>query len=119
MGYITKGKGITVHVKNCPNIINEKKRLIDVFWKEDLKDGTYPVDLKIECYDRANLVTDVMQIFSSQKVSVTSLNCQLHSSTMTTSIACTIYVRNASQLRDVMNVLLNVKSVYEVTRVFH
>lgn len=119
VGYITKGKGITVHVKNCPNVINEKKRLIDVFWKEDLQDGTYPVDLKIECFDRPNLVTDVMQIFSSSKVSVTSLNCQLHSSTMTTSIACTIYVRNANQLRDVMNVLLNVKNVYEVTRVFH
>ena len=119
VGYITKGKGVTVHVKNCPNVINEKKRLIDVFWKEDLQDSTYPVDLKIECYDRANLVTDVMQVFSTQKVSVTSLNCQLHSSTMTTSIACTIYVKNAAVLRDVMNVLLNVKSVYEVTRVFH
>ena len=119
VGYITKGKGVTVHVKTCPNVINEKQRLIDVFWKEDLADGTYPVDLKVECYDRANLVTDVMQVFSSQKVSVTSLNCQLHSSSMTTSIACTIYVKNASALRDVMNVLLNVKSVYEVTRVFH
>lgn len=119
VGYITKGKGITVHVKNCPNIAHEKKRLIDVYWREDLADSSYPVDLKIEANDRANLVTDIMQVFSSRKISITSLNCQLHASTMTTTIACTLYVKNAEVLRDVMNVLLSVKSVYEVTRIFH
>jgi len=119
VGYITKGKGITVHVKNCPNIINEKQRLIDVFWKENLEDGTYPVDLKIECSDRTNLLMDVMAVFTSRKISVTALNCQLHQSTMTSTISATIYVKNADVLRDITNVLMNVKSVYQVTRTFH
>ena len=119
VGYITKGKGITVHRKDCPNIANEKKRLIEVFWKEDLAASTYPVDLKIECYERSDLMLDIMSVFSQKKINVTAVNGIFHPNTMTTTIAVTIYVANAMVLQDVVNFLLNVKSVYEVNRTTH
>jgi len=119
IGYITKGKGVTVHRKNCPNIINEKRRLIDVFWKDDLANSTYPVDLKIESEDRSNLITDIMSIFNSKKIPVTSINGTFHPQTSTTTVSVTIYAGSAQILQDIMNVLRNVKSVYEVSRVNH
>ena len=119
IGYITKGKGITVHRKDCPNIANEKRRLIEVFWKENLSTSTYPVDLKIECYERANLVVDIMAVLSQKKIVITSLNAVLHAQQNTSTISVTIYVQNADVLQDIMNNLLNVKNVYEVTRATH
>ena len=119
VGYITKGKGITVHRKDCPNIANEKKRLIDVFWKDNLASTTYPVDLKIECYERPDLLADVVSVFSQKKINITAVNGVYHPNTNTTTIAVTIYVANADVLRDIINFLLNVKSVYEVNRSTH
>ena len=119
IGYITKGKGVTVHRKSCPNISREKRRLIDVFWKEDIVNSTYPVDLKIESEDRSNLIADIISVFNSKKIPVTSINGILHPQTSTTTISVTIYVNNASTLQDLMNVLKNVKSVYDITRVNH
>lgn len=119
VGYITKGKGVTIHRCDCPNIANEKKRIIEVFWKDDIKESSYPVDLKIECYDRAELLVDIMSVFSQKKINITAINAVLHSNTMTTTVSVTIYVPNATILQDIINNLLNVKSVYEVNRATH
>lgn len=118
VGYITKGKGITIHRKECPNVQNSK-RLVEVFWNPDLKERTYPVDLEIECNDRNNLLVDIMQIFSIHKVNVTTLSAKLHSDTMTTTIAATILVKNAIELSNLSNVLINVNGVYQVNRKIH
>lgn len=119
VGYITKGKGVTIHRKDCPNIANEKKRLIAVSWKENLQSSTYPVDLKIECHDRANLIVEIMQVFAQKKIPVTSLNATFHNQTLTTTVAVTIYVANADALHDAINLLSGLKSVYEITRATH
>lgn len=119
VGYITKGKGVTVHRKDCPNIANEKQRLIEVFWRDNLGVSTYPVDLKIECYDRNDLLTDIMGVFSQNKVGIQAINATSHSQTKTATVACTIFVKNADDLRDIFNQISNVKSVYEITRVTH
>lgn len=119
VGYITKGKGITVHRKNCPNISNEKQRLIDVFWREDLTNSSYPVDIKVECSDRPNLLMDVMGSFAQKNIPVTAINAHLHTSTRETTITATVYVNNSNQLQDLFNVLKNVKSVNDVNRVIH
>ena len=119
VGYITKGKGVTIHRVDCPNIANEKKRLISVSWKENLKESTYPVDLKIECHDRPNLIVEIMQVFAQKKIPVTSLNAILHPQTLTTTVAVTIYVANALALTDATNVLSGLKGVYEISRATH
>lgn len=118
-GYITKGKGVTVHRSNCPNITGQKQRLIGVLWKENLGIKTYPVDIKIEANDRNNLLVDIMNLLASRKVPITALNAHFHQSTMTTTFTATIFVSDAKSLTDIFNALLNVHSVYEVTRVIH
>ena len=119
-GYITKGKGITVHRHNCPNIANETKRLIDVYWKDDIEFSTYPVDITLEANDRPNLLVDIMNTMSSAKVTVSSIHAQLqrHNRSITI-VALTIYVSDLKRLNDITNILQNIKGVYEVKRVIH
>ncbi len=119
VGFITKGKGITVHRIQCPNIAQQKNRLTDVVWNDQLATSSHPVDLRIECNDRSDLIIDIMGVFSQIKISVTNLNATLHSATMTTTINLTIMVTDAKRLNDVFNVLLNVGGVYEIHRVIH
>ena len=119
MGYITRGKGVSVHRINCPNIANEKVRLIPVYWHDDLKDSTYQVDAVIEASDRESLVADVLGMFSSQKCSVTSLNAKLSPHTRNTTIAVTIYVRDAKHLETVFSAILSLKGVIRINRIIH
>lgn len=119
VGYITKGKGITIHRVNCPNVNRNKVRLIDVNWKEHLELKKYPVDIAIECNDRNNLLVDVMSAFSQHGVNVSSINATQHLHTLTTTIKATVHVSDAKRLTDIFNFLLNINSVYKVYRVIH
>ena len=118
VGYITKGKGITIHRRECPNI-KDGKRLVEVFWNENLKEQTYPVDIAMECTDRNNLLMDIMTAFSIHKISVTNISAKTHKSTLTATITATILVKNYNEYENIKNVLLNVNGVYEVNRTIH
>ena len=119
-GYITRGKGITVHRITCPNILNSTSRLIDVYWKEDIEYATYPVDIALEANDRPNLLVDIMNTMSSAKVTVSSIHAQLqHHNRSITIVNITIYVSDSKRLSDIFNILQNVKGVYDVKRVIH
>jgi guanosine-3',5'-bis(diphosphate) 3'-pyrophosphohydrolase len=119
VGFITKGKGITVHRIHCPNITGQRNRLTDVFWNDQLVTNPYPVDIRLESNDRQSLVIDIMGVFSQLKVSVTNLNASLHPATLTTTVNLTIMVTDAKRLNDIFNVLLNVAGVYQIHRVIH
>ena len=120
IGYITRGKGITVHRLNCPNIQNEKERLIEVLWRKDIDYSTYPVDIAVEANDRNNLLIDIMNTMSAAKVTLSSLHAQLqaHNRSLVT-ITMTLYVSDSKRLNDITNILLNIKGVYGVKRVIH
>jgi GTP pyrophosphokinase len=119
VGYITKGRGITVHRIGCPNLGKDLNRLTDVFWNEQFENVPHPVDIRIECSDRNNLIIDVMGVFSQMKITVSSLNALLHPQNQTTTIKATISVSDSKRLSDVFNVLLNVAGVFEIHRVIH
>lgn len=120
IGYITRGKGISVHRKECPNVANEKERLIDVFWKENIEYSTYPVDLLVEANDRPNLLVDIMNAMSSAKVTLSAIHAQLQNHNRSLVVVnLTPYVSDAKKLNDITNILLNIKGVYGVKRAIH
>jgi GTP pyrophosphokinase len=119
VGFITKGKGITVHRLNCPNIRNETPRLTEVYWNDNLELDNYPVDLNLKCGDRPNLLVDVMNTLAANKIPVTAINAKLHAQTAQTTISATILVSDAKRLNDIVNILLNITSIYEVHRQIH
>ncbi len=118
VGYITKGMGVTVHRRDCPNIKGEKARLIDVYWKHNLS-GTYPVDLIIECNDRNSLVADIMNCLSTFKIKITEFSAKMHQDTDTVTISCQIYVTDINMLNSIFQGLKNISSVYDIKRVIH
>ena len=119
VGYITRGKGITVHRSNCPNIAKEKNRLIDVYWNEELEAQQYQVDIQINGSDRSTLLIDIMGVLAQMKCNCSAISSKVHSSSGTSTIQATLLVHNASKLEDIFNVLRNVKGVYDIVRVIH
>ena len=119
VGYITKGKGITVHRGNCPNIAHEKQRLIDVYWRDDLEFSTYQVDILIKANDRPNLLIDLMNTMSTNKTTVNNLHANLTNSNLDCYITMSIFVSDAKRLEDLFNIIRSIKGVYEVMRVIH
>jgi len=119
IGYVTKGMGITVHRVDCPNAINGKNRLIDVQWKNNLKETTYPVDLIIECNDRDGLLADIMNTLSSIRIKCTELRAKVHPDNFAVTIFCQVYVQNILTLDKVYSTLKNLKSINEIRRAFH
>ena len=119
VGYITRGKGISVHRKNCPNVINEKERLLEVFWRDDIEFATYPVDIIIEASDRNNLLMDVMGILNNAKVGVNNLHARSNAQNLSATISATIMVSDAKRLHDIFVLLRGVTGVYRVDRVIH
>ncbi|WP_136246994.1 GTP diphosphokinase [Halomonas borealis] len=77
VGFITQGRGVTVHREDCPNILqlrlDEPQRVIEVEWGERAR-TQYPVDIEIEAWDRSGLLRDVTAVLSHEKVNVLSVN---------------------------------------------
>lgn len=120
IGYITKGRGITVHRIGCPNIANETQRLVDVKWNKNTPNTIkYPVDIVVECYDRPNLVVDVMNKVSSLGATIINFSANYRAVQGTTIISLTAMVVNLEKLNILFQNLQQVKSVYEVRRDFH
>lgn len=119
IGYITKGNGIKVHRVSCPNVCQEHNRLIPVIWNPNAEKKDYPIDISIECYDRNNLLIDVLNCFSQIKVQVYKVNAKYHASNNTTTISVTVMVKDVAYLNTLTQQLLNINSVYDIRRVIH
>ena len=118
VGYITQGKGITVHRRTCPNIANENERIIDVFWREDIEFATYPVDILIEANDRPNLLIDIMSVLNNSKCAPSSLNARVNGNFIAT-FTVTIMVSDRKRLYDIMAIIKSVNGVFNVDRIIH
>ncbi len=72
IGYVTRGRGVTIHRQDCPNILRsqEPDRLIQVSWGQDVQ--TFPVRVKIRAYDRARLLRDIGDVLGDEDVSMVS-----------------------------------------------
>lgn len=119
VGYVSKGKGITVHRKNCPNIASSQNRLIPVSWNPNLGVSTYPVSISVYANDRANLLADILSVLATKGISVTDLKCHLIEASMNDVVTLTIYVSDAKTLDDIFLDLHSVKGVYETQRLNH
>ena len=119
VGYITKGNGIKIHRKDCPNIAGESERLVGVMWNPDGKRVPHPVDLSIVCEDRPGLLVDVMNTLSSLKVNVLNISAKLIGTTGRTRISTTVMVNDSDGLKIVVDALLKVKGASVVNRVTH
>ncbi len=118
IGYISRGKGVKVHRKNCPTLKNLPSRFIDVEWDSEVVDNVmHQVDLIIRASDRSNLLIDVMNTLSSLKITAIELNAVSHKENLNASVHLSIMVKDGDHYRSVENVLKNINGVFDVERV--
>jgi len=116
VGFITRGKGVTVHLRSCPTVINEREvsRLIEVEW-EAAPSQTYPIAIRVEAYDRTGLLSDITQVVAENKVNILAAHVGVtadHSAVVT----ATLQVASVSQLARVMSRIETLKDVISVQR---
>jgi GTP diphosphokinase / guanosine-3',5'-bis(diphosphate) 3'-diphosphatase len=116
VGFITRGKGVTVHLRSCPTIINEREvsRLIDVEW-ESAPTETYPISIRVEAYDRTGLLSDITQVMAEAKVNIVAAHVGV-TPDHTAVVTATIQVHSVSQLARVMSRIETLKDVISVQR---
>lgn len=118
IGYITKGRGVSVHRADCPNILRERNdlnRVVDVNW-DIATDTYYPVTIEIGCYDRQGILTDVLARISDAKINISNITSKTIESNKTAIITVTFNIRNTARAEQLMNRLRHVKDVYSVRR---
>jgi guanosine-3',5'-bis(diphosphate) 3'-pyrophosphohydrolase len=115
IGYITQGRGITVHRRDCPNIIHEeeKERLVKVEWGDVAQ--VYPVMIQVDAWDRVGLVRDISAIIAEEGVNLSEVSMGNHRDDSVT-ISLTLEVKSAAQLSKIMSRIHSVWNVVSVAR---
>jgi GTP pyrophosphokinase len=116
IGFITRGKGVTVHQQSCPTVENEREqgRLIDVEW-EGAAAQTYPIAIKVEAYDRTGLLSDISQVVAEARVNIVAANVGVTADRVAV-VRATIEVASVSQLARVFRRIEQLRDVLSVTR---
>lgn len=117
IGYITRGRGVSVHKIDCSNIdfiSAEKDRLVKVEWIKT-EELFYPVKIKIIADDRSNLVADIMLVFSNLKISVSAIHAVTNKNNIA-NIDIALSINNLDQLKEIIKKIKKVKSVLTVKR---
>ncbi len=117
IGYITKGRGVSVHRKDCPNVkslISEEDRMIDVYWYEAEK-AKYNVEIEIDANDRSGLLSDIIREIEDTKSKLVAVTSKATKERIAIT-EVTIEVENIDKLNKVLKQLRKIDSVYEVKR---
>ncbi len=118
IGYITKGRGVSIHRTDCLNmeeLVKDQNRIINVSWYNEKTRGTYSVDIEVLSNDRTGLLGDVVKEITGLKINIMGVNTKTSKDRIAT-IDITIEVENTDQLNKVIKALRKVDSVYEVNR---
>ncbi|MGE5607309.1 MAG: RelA/SpoT family protein [Bacteroidota bacterium] len=115
IGFITRGKGVSIHRMDCPNILTEEKeRIIEVEW-DRASQGTYQVDIEIEANDRVNLLTDVLNAISELKLYLNAAKAR--SKKGAAYINLTLEITDSDQIQSIFKRVGQVDGVQRVYRV--
>ena len=115
IGFVTRNRGVSIHRKDCINIINEeeKERLIEVDWGQT--GTTYPVSVVVEAFNRVGLARDITVVVAAEKVNIANMNVS-EKPDQQAMISITIDIEDLGQLSRVLSRIEGVRGVINVTR---
>jgi len=117
VGFVTRGKGVTIHRANCTTVARlrarEPERLITAEWGAP-RDEVFPVDVVLEAADRQGLLRDVSEVFSRERINVTAANTLTRD--MHTRMAFTLEVRSLEALQRALSLVRDVRGVVSAVR---
>jgi GTP pyrophosphokinase len=117
IGYITLGKGISIHRRNCPNMPSlsiQTERVVDVSWDIKGKDVKYSVEIEIEAWDRPGLLSDVMNVVNETRIP--AIECNAKAKKSKAQIRLCMEITDKFQLDDMIKRLSHIKSIISVGR---
>ena len=117
IGYITRGRGVSVHRTDCvnaKNLLSEGNRIIDVYWNDNKK-TTYSVDIEVYANDRKGLLADIIKVLGDNKCTIMAVSSRATREKIAIT-ELTIEVENIEKLNGVLKALRKIDSVYEVKR---
>lgn len=118
IGYVSKGNGIKVHRKDCPNVKTAGARLIDVYWNEDHDSNIkYETDIRIYSKDRSFLLSDLVTVIAQYKATMLGVNVNVNQDDLTATATIKLVVSDLEHLHTIMANLKKVESVIEVERI--
>ncbi|HNK62958.1 MAG TPA: bifunctional (p)ppGpp synthetase/guanosine-3',5'-bis(diphosphate) 3'-pyrophosphohydrolase, partial [Anaerolineales bacterium] len=114
IGFITRGRGATIHRQDCPNILQTKdrERLLKVGWGH--VERTFPVAIKIKAYDRQGLMSDVSNLLADENINIANVSVNVNRSIA--DLRLTIEVKDISQLSRILTRTENLPNVMEAHR---
>ncbi len=118
IGYITKGRGVSVHRTDCVNVkelLDEDSRIIDVEWYNANKQASYTVDIEIYANDRSGLLADIIKELSNLKTKLLAVNSRANKEKIAIT-EVSVEVENLEELNKILRALRKIDSVYEVKR---
>ena len=121
VGFITKGRGVSVHRADCTNIDSNdaQARLIPVEWESSLNDRKeYNVDIEISGYDRRGLLNEVLQAVNETKTNISAVSGRSDRNKMAT-IIMSIAIHNVSHLQKVVDRIKQIPDIYSVRRIMN
>ncbi|MGG0656790.1 RelA/SpoT family protein [Rummeliibacillus pycnus] len=122
VGFITKGRGVSVHRADCSNIqtSEEQERLIDVEWGQNLEQQQklFNVDIEISGFDRVGLLNEVIQVVTETKTSIGGISARTDRDKIAT-INLTLQIRDIHHLYKVVDRVKQIPDIYSVQRVMH
>jgi GTP diphosphokinase / guanosine-3',5'-bis(diphosphate) 3'-diphosphatase len=115
VGFVTRGRGATIHRQDCPNILQtrDRDRLLQVGWGH--VERTYPVPIKIKAYDRQGLVSDISNLLSDEDINIADVKVNVNRSMA--DLRLVIEVKDLAQLSRILARIENLPNVMEAHRV--
>ncbi len=119
VGFITRGQGITVHRRDCPNALRHhgenEERLIEVSWGA-ASGATYPVDIEIVAYERPGLLRDITALLANERVNVAAVNTVVDKTQHLARMTFTVEIADLHMLARLLALIDRVPNVAEVRR---
>lgn len=118
VGYITRGRGVTIHRKDCGNALRYRtaapERLVEVEWGD--ADSTYPIELMVIAYDRQGLLHDITAVLADAKINVLAVNTTTEKDQHTARIALTVEISDIDKLSRVLSKIGQLPNVIDARR---
>ncbi|AXN37690.1 (p)ppGpp synthetase [Peribacillus butanolivorans] len=121
VGYITKGRGVSVHRQDCPNLESgdSDHRLVPVEWESRINERKeYIVEIEISGYDRRGLLNEVLQAVNETKTNISAVSGKSDRNKVAT-IHMSIYIHNIAHLQKVVDRIKQISDVYSVRRIMN
>ena len=117
VGYVTRGRGITIHRRDCRNILylEDKERLIEVDWGQDPQQ-VFPVMIQVLAYDRTGLMRDITEITAEERINITSASATTDPKDNIAVITATLEISSIAQLSRILAKIERLPNVFEARR---